>query len=210
MSLYVGVDEAGRGPVLGPLVIGVVLWDEGRSWDGPRLADSKTLSPDHRVEAANHLREWTMAWTQHIPAWVIDRSRHTLPYLEALVLRDVLRHFPAASIRSDALSNGERVHNFLTDQFPDREFEFWSGADGDDPGVGAASIVAKVERDRAMETLSGRYGELGSGYPGDATTRQWLDECERGSDWPPFVRTSWSTVQRMEPGDSSMGRQGRV
>jgi ribonuclease HII len=61
--------------------------------------------------------------------------------------------------------------------------------------VAAASIVAKVHRDRAIRALSEAHGPLGSGYPSDPVTCRFLDEClEAGGSLPPFVRASWRTV----------------
>lgn len=194
MSLTIGIDEAGRGPVLGPLVIGAVVWDERRDWPGPRVDDSKQLSASHRGEVAEVLRHWTMVRVQHIPAWVIDRSTHSLPYLEALVIRGLLNELPPVSVHCDALSSGERIHSFLEDAFPEQDLRFWAGADADDEAVGAASIVAKHSRDAALERIGSTHGEVGSGYPGDPTTRSWIEERVETRDWPPFVRTSWSTV----------------
>jgi ribonuclease HII len=70
------------------------------------------------------------------------------------------------------------------------------GADETYPVVGAASIVAKVERDAAMERLAEEYGPVGSGYPSDSTTREFLADyvAEHGA-LPPFARESWKTCQ---------------
>ncbi|MFC7232086.1 ribonuclease HII [Saliphagus sp. GCM10025308] len=68
------------------------------------------------------------------------------------------------------------------------------GADDDDPLVGAASIVAKVERDAHVAAIADEYGEVGSGYPSDPTTRAFLEEyVARCGALPPFARASWST-----------------
>jgi ribonuclease HII len=68
------------------------------------------------------------------------------------------------------------------------------GADERYPIVGAASIVAKVERDAAVAALADEYGELGSGYPSDPTTRAFLREyVQRHGDLPDCARASWQT-----------------
>jgi ribonuclease HII len=68
------------------------------------------------------------------------------------------------------------------------------GADESDVVVGAASIVAKVDRDAAVAALAEEYGEVGSGYPSDPTTREFLREyvAETG-DLPACARRSWQT-----------------
>ncbi|MCK4614298.1 MAG: ribonuclease HII, partial [Thermoplasmata archaeon] len=71
-------------------------------------------------------------------------------------------------------------------------------ADTKYPAVSAASIVAKVTRDREMEKLRQEYGELGSGYPSDPITRAYLlDLFRKGKELPPFVRRSWETIKKI-------------
>ncbi|MCD6083220.1 ribonuclease HII, partial [Candidatus Aerophobetes bacterium] len=66
------------------------------------------------------------------------------------------------------------------------------------PVVGAASILAKVERDRRIAQLERRYGSFGSGYPSDKRTIDFLRECfRRYGDFPPIVRRRWKTVERL-------------
>ena len=61
--------------------------------------------------------------------------------------------------------------------------------------VAAASIVAKVRRDRVLRALADVHGPLGSGYPSDPATCRFLDDClEAGGPLPSFVRASWRTV----------------
>jgi ribonuclease HII len=68
------------------------------------------------------------------------------------------------------------------------------GADERYPVVAAASIVAKVERDRHVEQLGAAYGDVGSGYPSDPTTRTFLREYVRDhGTLPACARASWKT-----------------
>ncbi|ASJ09782.1 ribonuclease HII [Thermococcus siculi] len=65
--------------------------------------------------------------------------------------------------------------------------------------VSAASIIAKVTRDRAIEALKEEYGEIGSGYPSDPRTRAFLENYFREhGDFPPIVRRSWKTLKKIE------------
>jgi ribonuclease HII len=67
-------------------------------------------------------------------------------------------------------------------------------ADRDFPVVSAASIIAKVERDRAVARLRGEHGDFGSGYPSDPMTRAFfIDRMGRGEPLPGYVRKSWKT-----------------
>jgi ribonuclease HII len=72
-------------------------------------------------------------------------------------------------------------------------------ADRDYPVVSAASIIAKVERDRQVETLKEANGDFGSGYPSDPLTRSFFTELmRRGDPLPPYVRKSWKTWLSIE------------
>ncbi len=82
-------------------------------------------------------------------------------------------------------NNLDRVCEIVSEHHADEKF----------PVVSAASIVAKVTRDRAIATLSKKYGEIGSGYPSDPVTIRflttWIDEHKNP---PPIARKSWKTV----------------
>jgi ribonuclease HII len=68
------------------------------------------------------------------------------------------------------------------------------GADATRSIVAAASVIAKVERDAHVATLAAEYGEVGSGYPGDATTRAFLESyVEEHGRLPDCARASWAT-----------------
>ncbi len=74
-----------------------------------------------------------------------------------------------------------------------------NGADGSYPIVGAASILAKVARDRMINLIEEEYGPLGSGYPSDPRTVDFLRRYLRiHGDFPDVVRRKWSTVQRLQ------------
>jgi ribonuclease HII len=82
------------------------------------------------------------------------------------------------------------------------------GADETYPIVGAASIVAKVERDAHVAALADEFGAIGSGYPGDATTREFLETfVQQEGKLPPCARRSWQTSQDVlaAVGQSSLG-----
>ncbi len=72
-------------------------------------------------------------------------------------------------------------------------------ADKNYPVVGAASILAKVERDRIISELGKQYGDIGSGYPSDEKTIKFLREYfHREKCFPPIVRKRWKTLQRIK------------
>lgn len=197
----VGIDEAGRGPVLGPLVIGLAEWKPSYGSEleerGLALRDSKKLTVSQRSETFSFLRENIRYSLCCIPAWVIARPEESIPQLEARVINEALSNFEDDDVYCDALGSGQKAHRWIKNEYPNRSFRFESGADDTYPAVSAASVLAKVTRDRILESLRSDWGELGSGYPSDPSTKSWLETWDQAQEWPSFVRTNWSTVESL-------------
>ena len=153
-----GVDEAGRGPLAGPVVVAAVILDPDRPIDG--LADSKKLSETRREALYPRIIEGALAWSviEVTPA-EIDR----LNILQATLLgmrRAVESLAPAPHL---ALIDGNRAPTLPC---PSRTV---IGGDALEPAISAASILAKVTRDRHMRALHERFPAYGfdqhKGYP---------------------------------------------
>ena len=156
--LVCGVDEAGRGPLAGPVVAAAVILDPSRPIAG--LKDSKKLSPAARTRLAREIRERALAWAV---AAADVKEIEELNILHATMLamrRAVAALEPAAEL---ALVDGNRC--------PDLVIRCRAIVMGDDlePAISAASILAKTERDLEMNRLSILYPGYGferhSGYP---------------------------------------------
>jgi ribonuclease HII len=153
-----GVDEAGRGPLAGPVVVAAVVLDPDRPIDG--LDDSKKLNEKRREELFALITERSLAWTVvEIEAAEIDR----INILQATLLgmkQAVEKLLPSPSL---ALIDGNRA--------PDLKCTVRTIVKGDslEPAISAASILAKVTRDRLMKKLHGDYPDYGfdrhKGYP---------------------------------------------
>ncbi len=201
-----GVDEAGKGPVLGSMFAAAV-WVEDEALLPDDVADSKRLTPTRRESLAERIRstERIAVGVTEITPERIDDPRTDMNSLT------VEAH--ASSIEralTDAADDAPTTPTGLCDacdtdanRFARRVAEASDleivvdaehGADDDSSVVGAASVIAKVERDAHVATLAETYGEIGSGYPSDPTTRTFLEEyvADRG-ELPPCARTSWST-----------------
>ena len=143
-----GVDEAGRGACAGPLVIAAVVLDSATIKRMPGLADSKLLTPEEREDAYREIMRWALDWNVlAIPAPEVDR--HGLHVSNVEGMRRAL-----AGLR-------QRPGYVLTDGFPVRglgvpALAVWKG-DQVTASVAAASIVAKVTRDRMMVELDESY-----------------------------------------------------
>lgn len=213
--LIAGVDDAGRGSVIGPLVIAGVLIEDK---DLPKFAqlgvkDSKLLSPSRRENLAVEIKNLVL---KHVivklsPAEIdkvveSGRKLHRLNRLEAQAMARVIEQLKpdiAYVDASDVLEQRFKQHileclpfkvKLISEHKADRKY----------PIVSAASIIAKVERDREIAELKAKYGELGCGYPTDPETVKFLQHClEKFGEYPEFVRRSWKPAKKLKKGNDS-------
>ena len=206
--LVAGVDEAGRGCVIGPLVIAGVLAEVGNL---PILAnlgvrDSKLLSKQKREFLATEIVRLT---EKHLivklkPAEIdrvveSGRKLHKLNRLEAERMADIIDALDPEEAYVDAADVlEERFKHHIQEQVKGRaRIVSKHKADRIFTVVSAASIIAKVERDKEIDLLKDKYGDFGSGYLTDpksmAFLRQWL---RTNGDYPEFVRKSWKPAKK--------------
>ena len=201
-----GLDEAGRGPVLGPLVVGAFLIDAGAEaslW-AAGARDSKRLSAARRVAVRAALEELGTWDVRVVSATDIDTGN--LNRLEEDAVVDLVHAHAPDIVQLDALG-APRTLPALQARLSARcpgvtTWVIEPKADANHAAVASASIFAKTTRDAAMEALTDAWGALGSGYPSDPKTRAWLTRhAATGDDWPAFVRTRWSTIQQLAQRD---------
>jgi ribonuclease HII len=196
MSERFGVDEAGKGPVLGSMFAAAVVGDSSDLPAG--VADSKRLSPARREDLDERIREDFEVGVAEVPVERIDDPETDMNELtveaQASALGDVATdglagHVDAGDV--DEARFGRRVAEGVA---ADVDVTAEHGADDEYALVAAASIVAKVARDSHVEELRAAYGDVGSGYPSDPTTRDFLREHvrEHGA-LPGCARESWQT-----------------
>ncbi len=201
----VGLDEAGRGAWLGPLVVGAVAVPRAQLPDvaGTGARDSKQLSAERReliyrgLESVAELRS-AAATPAEVDRFVVDGK---LNELEATLFGHLAREFAPAEVFADACDANARRFGSAVRRHggPGLVVVARHHADATDPLVGAASIVAKVRRDRAIRSLAEELGEeIGSGYPSDPTTVAFVRRTVRsGAPAPPWLRTTWKTTRRV-------------
>jgi ribonuclease HII len=210
--LVAGVDDAGRGAVIGPLVIAGVLVKEE---DLPRLKelgvkDSKLLSPRRRevlaVEIKRIVQKHAVLKLQPREIDVVvksGRKLHKLNWLEAQTMARVIEALRPDMVyvdASDVLEERFKQHilecmSFRVDIVSEHK------ADRNYVAVSAASIIAKVERDREIAELAQVYGDFGSGYPSDLRTMSFLKQVvERTGEYPESIRESWKPAKKVKDG----------
>jgi len=215
---YVGVDEAGRGPVLGPMVIGIcALTDRDRHWCAAHnVTDSKLIAPARRDKLAEALRErcWhAVAVIQPVEIDEAVKNRSvTLNGLETKYMAQLIRQFhethpdsPSEIMVDAPVRRTLPFRNLLQymSGWPDintlkaeNEADLWHRH------VGAASIIAKAERERLMKEITETIGrDIGCGYAHDPLSRSYVESAKPGD---PLVRWSWLTATELniqEPGD---------
>lgn len=203
--MLVGADEAGKGPALGPMVAGAVRADPADLPAG--LDDSKQLSPARREELARDLREHPeiRVAVATITPERIDDPETDMNSLGVAAQAEAVRTVAAAgddlfadAADTDANRFGQRLREtILDDDGPALEVTAEHGADESYPVVSAASVVAKVKRDRLMADIDAEYDHaVGSGYPSDPTTRAFLETyVAQTGKLPACARSSWATCE---------------
>jgi ribonuclease HII len=204
-----GLDEAGRGSVLGPLVVGGFVWEGPAPLDLHAQAplrdagadDSKVLSHARRVAIRERLATMGDGRMVSIAATSIDEGNVNRLEEEAFLAL-------VAAVKPDRVYLDAPVHPRGIPRLRERliresgvaDWVVECKADATWPVVGAASIFAKVARDAAIEAVStlteaAGQGRIGSGYPSDPVTRAFLAaRLAEKTALPAFVRTRWGTL----------------
>jgi ribonuclease HII len=212
---HIGVDEAGRGPAIGPLVVcALSIPKEDRGiLNNIGVDDSKNLSKIRResihaeIVSISKLRGWEIGLI-HCDAGKIDRWMEfgTLNTLEVMLFAEAITK--ATEITSkftlfldacdvDAERFGRNVSSALGKRSNGFKIISKHRMDSTDAITGAASIIAKVNRDLAIDKLSKELGvDLGSGYPSDMKSKTAIEDLCREEIPNDCLRRKWSNVER--------------
>jgi ribonuclease H2 subunit A len=211
-----GVDEAGRGPVLGPMVYGIAFCplNEATLPDELGCADSKALTEEKRDEIFTKLCEKSnkIGWAVEVIApntisnSMLSRQKYSLNQVSMDSAINLIRKAASAGVNIDhvyvdTVGPPEKYQAYLKSIFPSYKITVAKKADSTFPIVSAASICAKVTRDHSLKVWKFEKGlqltqkDFGSGYPADPTTKKFLAEnCDPVFGFPQLVRFSWSTT----------------
>jgi len=197
-----GLDEAGRGPVMGPLVVAAVLVEDDRLFREWGVKDSKQHKPEERERLGALIRSFSSWKVVVIPHDQIDERKGStsLNTLEIRAFASLVDDLRPRKAYVDACDVSElNFKRALSKEIKWKtELICEHKADENYPVVSAASIVAKVRRDEEMRKIGRELGDVGSGYSSDPKTRAFLEKWIReNGDLPPYTRRSWATAKEM-------------
>lgn len=187
-----GVDEAGRGPLAGPVVAAAVILDPARPIDG--LADSKQLSEKKRDALAPLIRERALAFAV-ASADVAEIDALNILQATLLAMRRAVAALPVAA--GAVVVDGNRLTDFGVPA------EAVVGGDARVPAISAASILAKVARDAELVALDARYPGYGFAQHKGYGTAMHLDALERLGPTPQHRRSFGPVARCLESGGPS-------
>lgn len=208
--MLAGIDEAGRGPVVGPLVVGLVAAESEEALRALGVRDSKLLSASRREALVSEIA--TVAdGVEVVQASAADidarRRRQSLNQIEVELFADLGRRIEAHTYYLDACdvdaARFGREFAARLERSPPPAIVSEHHADATYPLVSAASIVAKVRRDAELRKIAARLEPkvglpLGSGYSHDEVTRRFLDKhLELFGRFPVEARQSWDTARQL-------------
>jgi len=203
-----GIDEAGRGAVIGPMVVAGVLVDQSSVNRLVELGvkDSKELSPGIRTELSKLIREVA----EKVEVIIVEARRvdestkksgaRGLNELEARVFAELIDMLkPDAAYIDLPTKKYVEFRKLIEAAAGHRCFLILEHkADQKYPVVSAASIIAKYERDKLIEKLRAELGDFGSGYPSDPKTRNFLLQALKKGDLKrEHIRSTWKTLSKL-------------
>jgi len=197
--LICGIEEAGRGPVIGPMVLCGVLINQDEEYKLIKLKvkDSKLLTPKQRENLFNKLIKIIKKYKVIIihPKEIdnaVSSDKLNLNWLEAIKSAEIINELRPDIAILDCPSNNTKAYK----EYVEKHLKAKVGiraehkAESKFPVVAAASIIAKVIRDKEIKKIQSRIKEnIGSGYPSDPITVKFLKENYK--KYPTIFRKSW-------------------
>jgi len=202
MTKVLGIDEAGRGPVIGPLVMAGVMIEEGKEAMLGEVKDSKLIPHKKRLKLDQHLREnfeykIAIAEPKEIDA-ALNSTTLNLNWLEAIKQAEIINALkPDIAIIDCPSANPTKYTEYLKNLLDDKSVKLIveHKADVNYPVCSASSIIAKVERENQMDKIKEQYGDCGPGYPAHQKTREFVKN--NWDKYPEIFRKTWATYKKI-------------
>ncbi|MDD5086877.1 MAG: ribonuclease HII [Candidatus Nanoarchaeia archaeon] len=206
MKTIIGIDEAGRGPVIGPMVMAGVSADEKdiEKFKSLGVKDSKLLSPQQRKFLFNEIKKIAKDYKIIIISpKEIDSSLNSkdlnLNWLEAIRAADIINQINSEKAIVDCPSNNINAYTaYLLQRIKNKKIELVveHKADMKYAVVSAASILAKVTRDNEIKKIQDKITQpIGSGYPSDPITKEFIKN--NYMNYPGIFRKTWASYKRL-------------
>jgi ribonuclease HII len=202
MVKVLGIDEAGRGPVIGAMIMAGVMIEEGDEHLLEGSKDSKMLAHPVRLELDKKIRENAEHMVIEISPQEIDDALASedmnLNWLEAVKQAELINKMkPDKAIIDCPSVNLVAYKAYLKNLLDDKDIELIVEHKADENYItsSAASILAKVRREKIVSEIKEKYGETGSGYPADPNTKKFI--VENWDKCPEIFRKSWSTYKKV-------------
>ena len=201
--MFCGVDEAGRGSVMGPLVVGAVYVEDDSFLKDIGVRDSKKLTPKSRERMYDRIVAEASDYAVIIASAAdVDerREKMSLNEVELEMFREAVSKCQVSRVYADCPDVNEMAFSSaLSIRLNNITVIGRHKADDTYPVVSAASIVAKVTRDRMIEDISREFGtDIGSGYPSDQKTMDFIKEwIKKNGVSPKHTRNSWEPVRKL-------------
>ena len=220
--LVLGIDDAGRGPLIGPMFLAGALLEakEEEYLKHEGVADSKTLAHSTRVKLAGMIKDHCKKYkVVKAEAGDIDHALATgvnLNTLEAIKCADIISDLligidERVKVIVDCPSVNTVAWKATLQTYLKKEHKIElhceHKADANHASVSAASILAKVAREEAVTELKKTYGDMGSGYPSDPSTVAFVKKYGQKYKDAGIFRKSWATWKQLFPsvGQSTLG-----
>jgi len=201
--MIIGVDEAGRGCIIGPMVICAAAINPLEEYRMKEMGvkDSKKLSPNQREQLYPKVAHMTKYVTVKVSALELTEmmGKHNLNEIEAIKIAQAIDslNLPKATVYVDSPDNVPAKFARRIEKYLKHKMKIISANKADDKYliVGAASIIAKVTRDREIEKIKQEVGvDFNSGYTSDVITQKVVEEREKYPALDKYLRKKWSTL----------------
>lgn len=214
--LILGIDDAGRGPLIGPMVLAGVLMTKEQESKVKSLGatDSKLLSHPRRVSLSKQIVSNSIShYVVESSADEIDSSitfGTNLNTLEAKEAAEIINSLNSTNLHNEKITVIVDCPSVNTLAWKNTMMSFVNyknnldvkcehKADFKYPVVSAASILAKVRREEAVSEIKKKYGDIGSGYPSDPATKEFLRSHGKELKDSGIFRKTWATWRNMFP-----------
>jgi len=218
MTLTIGIDDAGRGPIIGPMILSGVLVDENsiKALENKGIKDSKQLIHSTRIQLAELIKSSVLNYKTLITTpkeidSALRSDKLNLNTLEAMKMAQIINELNTEKEKITVIIDCPSINTVKFKQtlleyveHPENlDIKCEHKADVNHIEVSAASILAKVQREESVSQIKEKYPDIGSGYPSDPTTKSFLKSHGSKHRDSGIFRKTWKTWTNLFPEDKT-------